>query len=117
VPYLFSTARYTCTDPAAEVTPDDVPLWPYHVARLRNAHARFVAAEGKQRWGAWVGDDAVWDSVRAAIVGKNAEGAGDWRVSTRWRFESRRRLRRSDHGQTIKGVEGTAIWQCRLDRD
>jgi hypothetical protein len=78
VPYLFSTGRYT--SPSGPLTPDAIPLWKYHVARLRTAHAHF-AALGTAQWGEWVGDDEVWARVKAAIEEKEREGRGDWRVS------------------------------------
>lgn len=74
---LFTTGRYTfCA--ARPLTPAAVPLWAYHVRRLRVAHAHFAA--GDDSWGSYPGDAAVWSAVQAALEPLQSTSGTDWRV-------------------------------------
>jgi len=53
-----------------------IPLWTYHLRRLREAHTYFVEKDG-DKWGFWPGDEAVWGKVREKLEGVNK---GDYRV-------------------------------------
>jgi len=73
---LFTTMRYT-TDRKREVTQEMIPLWTYHLRRLREAHAYFVVRDGLDRWGDWPGDEAIWGRVKEKLEDL---GKGDYRV-------------------------------------
>lgn len=51
-----------------------------HIERLRKAHGYFSKRD-EGRWAKWVGDDALWDTVKGKLEEKEKEGRGDWRVS------------------------------------
>lgn len=60
------------------MTTDMLPLWKYHVDRLREAHAHFAHKDGEEVWGSWPGEEVIWDNVRTKL---EAIDDGDWRVS------------------------------------
>jgi len=63
----------TTTEP---VHKDAVPLLDAHIARLREAHARFSEIYPGQ-WATWPGDDTVWETIRKEL---DAAKNGDWRI-------------------------------------
>ena len=67
--------RYT-TDSKREIEEAMIPLWTYHLRRLKEAHAHFAERDG-DKWGVWPGDEAVWGKVREKLEGVNR---GDYRV-------------------------------------
>lgn len=67
--------RYT-TDSKKEAQEEMVPLWPYHLLRLKEAHAYFRMRDG-EKWGVWPGDDVVWGEVKGKLEGVEN---GDYRV-------------------------------------
>jgi len=73
---LFTTMRYT-TNIRREVEKEMIPLWIYHLRRLREAHAYFGERDGLERWGDWPGDEAVWGRVKEKLEDL---GKGDYRV-------------------------------------
>jgi hypothetical protein len=73
---LFTTMRYM-TGGKREVEENMIPLWKYHLSRLREAHAHFVLRDGVEKWGNWPEDEAVWDRVRAKL---EQQDKGDYRV-------------------------------------
>jgi hypothetical protein len=68
--------RYT-TDTKRNVEEGMIPLWPYHLRRLKEAHAHFVNRDGGDKWGIWPGDEAVWGNVRDKL---ESVDKGDYRV-------------------------------------
>ncbi|EKD01354.1 hypothetical protein A1Q2_04342 [Trichosporon asahii var. asahii CBS 8904] len=74
---LFTTGRYTYI-PTRPLTENAVPLWSYHVRRLRTAHAHFAARD--RSWGTYPGDAAVWAAVKAALEPLQPSNGADWRV-------------------------------------
>lgn len=75
---LFTTGRYTYT-PSRPLTQAAVPLWSYHVRRLRKAHAHFAATNAS--WGTYPGDGAIWAAVKDALEPlQPSDGKSDWRV-------------------------------------
>ncbi|KAL7424079.1 hypothetical protein Q5752_001664 [Cryptotrichosporon argae] len=77
-PALFSTLRYTSPPSPASVSKASVHLVDLHILRLQEAHAHFSGRDA--RWGAWVGNEAVWTAIRAALEAQDKEKRGDWRV-------------------------------------
>lgn len=77
---LFTTMRYTNTSSSLSqgVVKDDIPLWPYHLQRLQEAHNHFMKRDGENKWGTWPGDEVVWEQVREKL---DTTQTGDWRVS------------------------------------
>lgn len=74
---LFTTARYTYTP--QPITPDSIPCWTKHVARLRKGFAHF--ARDDWSWGVYAGDAEIWDAVKMAIAPLRPGSEGnDWRV-------------------------------------
>jgi len=73
---LFTTMRYT-TDSKRAVEEVNIPLWPYHLRRLKEAHAYFANKDGEDKWGIWPGDEAVWEKVRDKL---ESIDEGDFRV-------------------------------------
>jgi hypothetical protein len=73
---LFTTMRYT-TDFKRDVREGIIPLWPYHLRRLKEAHAHFVKRDGGDKWGIWPGDEVVWGKVRDKL---ESVDKGDYRV-------------------------------------
>jgi len=73
---LFTTMRYT-TDSTRKVEEGMIPLWPYHLRRLKEAHAYFTNQDGDDKWGVWPRDEAVWEKVRAKL---ESVDEGDYRV-------------------------------------
>ena len=63
----------TTTEP---VHKDAVPLLDAHIARLREAHARFSEMYPGQR-ATWPGDDTIWETIRKEL---DATKNGDWRI-------------------------------------
>jgi len=54
-----------------------IPLWPYHLRRLKEAHTHFAERDGEDIWGIWPGDEGVWEKVRDKLEGMDK---GDYRV-------------------------------------
>jgi hypothetical protein len=73
---LFTTMRYT-TDSKRAVEEAMIPLWPYHLRRLKDAHAHFAKRDGGDKWGDWPGDELVWGRVKDKLEGADK---GDYRV-------------------------------------
>ena len=78
---LFTTMRYT-TDSTRRVEEGMIPLWPYHLRRLKEAHNHFVKRDGEDIWGIWPGDEAVWKRVTEKL---ESVDKGDYRVSPAFR--------------------------------
>jgi len=68
--------RYT-TDSKIKVEEGMIPLWAYHLRRLKEAHAHFVKRDGEEKWGIWPGDEAVWGNVMEKL---ESVDKGDYRV-------------------------------------
>ncbi|ADV19499.1 conserved hypothetical protein [Cryptococcus gattii WM276] len=78
--YIFTTMR--CTFSSAASTPisaADLPLFDYHLERLREAHAHFAESDAHY-WGEWPGDESVTDKCLQVLREKGKEGKGDYRV-------------------------------------
>jgi hypothetical protein len=73
---LFTTMRYT-TDSKRAIEEGTIPLWTFHLRRLKEAHTYFVNRDGGDKWGAWPGDEAVWGKVRYKLKSLDK---GDYRV-------------------------------------
>lgn len=71
-----------CTFSSAASTPisaADLPLFDYHLERLREAHAHFAESDAHY-WGEWPGDESVTDKCLQVLREKGKEGKGDYRV-------------------------------------
>jgi hypothetical protein len=86
---LFTTMRYT-TDSKRVVEERMIPLWPYHLRRLKEAHAYFVKRDGGDIWGIWPGDEAVWGRVKDKLGNLDK---GDYRVCSMPTIGSGKELR------------------------
>jgi hypothetical protein len=73
---LFTTMRYTITINKAKVEEEVIPLWPYHLRRLKEAHAHF-SSKDEEKWGIWPGNEVVWGKVRDKL---EMMDKGDYRV-------------------------------------
>ena len=76
---LFTTMRYT-TDSNRKLEEGMIPLWPYHLRRLKEAHTYFAHKDGEDAWGILPGDKAVWEIVRDKL---ESVDKGDYRVCSR----------------------------------
>ncbi|WWD16023.1 hypothetical protein CI109_100448 [Kwoniella shandongensis] len=79
---IFTTMRFTSPSvgqPTLPITKEVIPLLDLHAERLREAHAYFSKRD-EGRWAEWVGDEALWDTVRGKLEEKEKEERGDWRV-------------------------------------
>ncbi|RXK38603.1 TIGR00730 family protein [Tremella mesenterica] len=76
---LFTTMRYASACPASErrVIASEVPLFPWHLRRLREAHEYFSGKSGQGVWGAWPGDERIWEKIETLL---KQCGPGDYRV-------------------------------------
>jgi hypothetical protein len=68
--------RYTAAQ-KQKVKQDQIPLWGYHVERLREAHAYFTKRDGGENWGDWPGDEYIWRQVTEKL---SQLDEGDYRV-------------------------------------
>lgn len=79
---LFTTTRYTSpSPPATTIQRTHIPLLDRHIARLRSAWAYFSERDGEGVWGAWPGDDSIWERIKEVVEASEKRGRGDWRVS------------------------------------
>jgi hypothetical protein len=73
---LFTTMRFTTTTDNAEVVEEMIPLWPYHLRRLKEAHAHF-SSKDEEKWRIWPGKEVIWGKVREKL---KTVDKGDYRV-------------------------------------
>ena len=70
--------RYTTDSDSKRIVEEEmIPLWPYHLQRLREAHAYFAKRDGEDVWGSWLGDEVIWRQVREKL---ETVDTGDYRV-------------------------------------
>jgi len=69
--------RYTTDSSSKQAVEEMIPLWPYHLQRLREAHAYFAKRDGGDVWGSWPGDEVIWRQVREKL---ETVDKGDYRV-------------------------------------
>ncbi|ORY24976.1 hypothetical protein BCR39DRAFT_499646 [Naematelia encephala] len=85
----FTTLRYTSPTfidgvvakggPTLPIERTSIPLLDRHIERLRKTHKALNERDGGT-WGAWVGDDVVWDTLRSRLEEVERGSQGDWRV-------------------------------------
>ena len=82
--------RYTTYSTSERVVQEEmIPLWPYHLQRLREAHAYFAKRDGGDVWGSWPGDKVIWGEVREKL---ETVDKGDHRVRMPYSVFPRRSL-------------------------
>jgi len=70
--------RYTTDSTSKRIVEEEmIPLWPYHLQRLSEAHAYFAKRDGEDVWGSWPGDEVIWRQVREK---PETVDKGDYRV-------------------------------------